>query len=474
MHKFIMTSCSWIVVAAALCLSVSPAPASPKNAPEHWVTTWATAQQLMPGGPGRGGRGPAPAPANGAPSGPAAPPNAPAPQAAVPSPPAANANPPAAPPPAQANNAPAPGRNPSPLPALPASFSDETVRMITHVSVGGKRVRIELSNMLTAQPVEVGAAHIALRKEGGSIIDGTDRALTFGGSSAVTLLPGVLTVSDPVDLDVAPLSNVAVSLYFPHDTGAPTTHLLGLHSTYVSKGNVAAAATMPDPQTLFSYAWLSSVDVLASDDAFTIVAFGDSITDGFRTTRDADNAWPALLARRLNANKPTQHIAVVNMGISGNQVLRDGAGLSALARFDRDVLSRPGVKWMILLEGINDINGRARLDGPNQLTAAELIAGYHQLIERCHAHGIKVIGATVMAEEGVPVVSEKGEAVRLAANDWIRAKGNFDAFVDLDAAVRDPQHPARIRPDFDPGDHLHPNDAGNQAMADAFDLKLFK
>jgi len=363
--------------------------------------------------------------------------------------------------------------------------------MITHVSVGGKRVRIELSNMLTAQPVEVGAAHIALCKErrgfaqvgaarvdfGGadsSIVDGTDRALTFGGASTVTLLPGVLTVSDPVDLDVAPLSDVAVSLYFPHDTGAPTTHLLGLHSTYVSKGNAAAAATMPDPQTLFSYAWLSSVDVSAPDDAFTIIAFGDSITDGFRTTRDADRSWPALLAKRLNANKPTQHVAVVNMGISGNQVLRDGAGLSALARFDRDVLSRPGVKWMILLEGINDINGRARLDGPNQLTAAELIAGYHQLIERCHAHGIKVIGATVMAEEGVPVVSEKGEAVRQAANDWIRTKGNFDAFVDLDAAVRDPQHPARIRPDFDPGDHLHPNDAGNQAMADAFDLKLFK
>ncbi len=178
--------------------------------------------------------------------------------------------------------------------------------------------------------------------------------------------------------------------------------------------------------------------------------------------------------QRLNANKATPHAAVVNQGISGNQVLRDGAGLSALSRLERDVLSRPGVEWVILLEGINDINIRGRAEGPNALTSDELIWGYRQIIDRCHAHGIKVMGATIMPEEGVPTASERGEKIRLDANRWIRAKGNFDAVVDFDMVVRDPAAPARIRHEFDPGDHIHPNDTGNQAMADAFDLNVFK
>src|SRR5581483_6783404 len=205
-----------------------------------------------------------------------------------------------------------------------------------------------------------------------------------------------------------------------------------------------------------------------------IVTLGDSITDGFATTRDADRAWPTLLAKRLNANQATRHIAVVNQGISGNQVLRDGAGVSALARLDRDVLSRPGVKWVVLLEGINDINIRGRSDGPNALTSDELIWGYRQIIARCHAHGIQVIGATIMPEEGVPTASERGEEIRQAVNRWIRAKGNFDTVVDFDAVVRDPDRPIRLKPEFDPGDHIHRNDAGNQAMANIFDLGIFK
>jgi len=231
---------------------------------------------------------------------------------------------------------------------------------------------------------------------------------------------------------------------------------------------------MPDPSTMFAYAWLSAIDVAVSGEAFTVVAFGDSITDGYATTRDADRAWPALLARRLASNKPTQHVAVVNQGISGNQVLRDGAGLSALSRLERDVLSRPGVQWLILLEGINDINLRGRADGPTALTSDELIWGYRQIIERCHAHGIKVIGATIMPEEGVPTASERGEQIRQTVNRWIRAQGNFDAVVDFDAVVRDPERPVRLKQQFDPGDHIHPNDAANQAMADAFDINLFR
>jgi lysophospholipase L1-like esterase len=231
---------------------------------------------------------------------------------------------------------------------------------------------------------------------------------------------------------------------------------------------------MPEPTTTFAYAWLAGIDVAASRDAYTVVALGDSITDGFATTRDANMAWPTLLAKRLKENKSTQHVAVVNQGISGNQVLRDGAGISALARLDRDVLTRPGVKWVILLEGINDINIRTRPNGPNPLTPEELIWGYRQIIERCHAHGIRVIGATLTPSEGVPTYSQHGEEVRVAVNGWIRAKGNFDAVVDFDAILRDAQRPARVKAEGDSGDHIHPNDVGNQMMADAFDLKVFK
>jgi lysophospholipase L1-like esterase len=424
---------------------------------EHWVATWATAQQLMPGGPGRGGRGGAPPAQN------AAAPNAAAPNAQV-----ANA---------QAPNGRGPqqgGRGGPQASNLPAAFADQTVRQIVHTSIGGRRIRVSLSNMFGAQQLEVGAAHVAVHKGGSAIVDGTDRVLTFGGSASFAVQPGMLVVSDPVDIEVAPLSDLAISLYLPHDTGAPTNHQLGLHSAYISQGDVTGAATMPDPTIMFAYAWISSVDVVAPANAFTVVALGDSITDGFTTTRDANQAWPTLLARRLNANKTTQNVAVVNEGISGNQVLRDGAGISALARFDRDVLSRPGVKWVILLEGINDINIRGRVDGPNSVTADELIWGYRQLIARCHEHGIKIIGATVMPDEGVPTYSERGEGIRQTVNQWIRAKGNFDAVVDFDAVVRDPQRPIHIKAEFDPGDHIHPNDLGNKAMADAFDLNLFK
>lgn len=426
-------------LAAALCLLPQFGLAQSRG--ERWVTTWATAQQLAPMtfGPRRAGP----------------PPQAPTPAAEQPPrPPQGRGGPLAFP--------------------VPATFADQTVRMIVRTSLGGARVRITLSNMLNAQPLEIGAAHIAIHKAGGAIVEGSDRALTFGGKPSFTIPPGVLAVSDAVDLEVAPLTDLAVSLYLPRDTGAPATHMLGLRTAYISQGDVTGSPAMPDPTLMASYVWLSSVEVAAPAGAFTVVALGDSITDGFSTTRDAERAWPALLAQRLQAGKATRHVAVVNQGISGNQVLRDGAGLSALARLDRDVLGRPGVRWVILLEGINDINLRGRTDGPNALNADELIWGYRQILARCHAHGVKVIGATLTPEEGVPTASERGEAIRQEANRWIRTPGNFDAVVDFDAVIRDPQRPVRMRTEFDPGDHIHPNDAGNQAMADAFDLNLFK
>jgi lysophospholipase L1-like esterase len=345
--------------------------------------------------------------------------------------------------------------------------------MIAHTTLGGRALRIEISNMANAQPLEIGSAHVALHRGDGAIVPGTDRLLKFGGNESFVVPPGTLLVSDPADLNLAPFSDLAISLYLPKNTGSPTNHMMGLHTAYISKGNVTGSEEMPEPTKTYSYLWLTGIDVLAPADSYVIVALGDSITDGFTTTVDGNAAWPALLAKRLAANKGTRNVAVLNQGISGNQVVRDGAGVSALARFDRDVLGRPGVRWVILLEGINDINIRGRSAGPDALTSDELIAGYRQIIERAHMHGIKVVGATIMPEEGVPTASERGEEIRQTVNRWIRAKGNFDAVVDFDLVVQDGSRPARINPAFDPGDHIHPNDAGNRAMADAFDLTIF-
>lgn len=420
---------------------------------EHWVATWTTAQQLvrLPAG-GRGGPPPQQQPAT-----PSAQPGG----TAVP--------PPQAPPPAQGRG----GRG-GPQTNIPPTLNDQTVRMVVHTTIGGSRVRLQFSNASGATELTIGAAHIAVRAKESEIVPGSDHALTFAGKPTCTIQPGVLLFSDPIDLQVAPLSDLAVSIYLPKDTGPPTSHAVGLHTAYISKGDATAQKVMPEPSPMFSYLWLTGVDVAAAPNAFAIVALGDSITDGFAATRDSNLEWPAQLAKRMAAKRATANIAVVNQGISGNQVLRDGAGVSALARFDRDVISRPGVKWLILLEGINDINIRGRNPGPNALTSEELIAGYRQILDRAHTFGIKVIGATIMPEEGVPTASERGEEIRLAVNQWIRTSHSFDAVVDFDAAVRDSEHPSRLRAAFDPGDHIHPNDAGNQAMAEAFDLAVFK
>jgi lysophospholipase L1-like esterase len=357
---------------------------------------------------------------------------------------------------------------------VPPTLEDQTVRMIVRTSIGGSAVRVSLSNMMSAAPLEIGAAHLAVHRGGGAIDARTDKTLLFGGQPSIVIPPGALVVSDPVRFDVAPLSDLAVSLYLPGNTGPPTTHNVALHTGYIVPGNATASETVATAETTAAYLWVSSVDVLAPAAAVAVVALGDSITDGYATTHDADRAWPTLLAARLAREGRSRPVAVLNQGISGNQVLRDGAGLSMLARFDRDVLSRPGVRWVILLGGINDINLRGRADGPGAVTSEDLIAGYGQIIARSHAHGIKVVGATLTPEEGVPTASERGEAIRQAVNRWIRTPGNFDAVVDFDAVLRDPAQPARLDAEYDPGDHIHPNDAGNRVMADAFDIRIFR
>ena len=357
---------------------------------------------------------------------------------------------------------------------IPKDVAEQTVRMIVHTSIAGKRLRLELSNAFGKTVVSIGNAHVAIRTSESSIDPASDRQLKFGGSASVDLRPGVVLVSDPVDLDVKAMSDLAVSLYIVKSEGTPTNHTPGLHTAYISKGDTSAASSMPEPTTSTSYLWLRSIDVVASANDFAIACLGDSITDGFATTVDKDQAWPTLLAKRFGERKSGPHVAVINEGISGNQVVRDGAGVSALARLDRDVLSQPGLRWIVLLEGINDINLHGQVADPTALTAEDLIKGDEQIIARAHLHKIKVMGATLTPEEGVWLSGPVGEATRLKLNEWIRTSGAFDAVVDFDAAVRDKEHPARMREEFNPGDHIHPNDLGNGVMANAFQLATFE
>lgn len=358
-------------------------------------------------------------------------------------------------------------------PRTPPAISDnQTVRMIVHTSIPGNTLRVELQNAFDKQTVSIGNAHIALHTTGSSIDLDSDRQLTFGGGKSVDLRPGMVLVSDPVDLDVKPMADLAVSLFVTKNEGVPTDHMPGLHTAYISNGDKAAAASMPGATSNTAYVWLKSVDIDAPAGSFAIACLGDSITDGFSTTVDANQQWPTLLAKRLSEKRGAS-VAVINEGISGNQVLRDGAGVSALARLDRDVFAEPGVRWVVLLEGINDINLHGQVSDPGALTADDLILGYKQIIARAHLNHLKIVGATLTPDLGVWLAGPVGEATRQRLNEWIRTSGAFDAVVDFDATVSDKTDPARLRADFDSGDHIHPNDLGNAAMANAFDLSVF-
>ena len=382
---------------------------------------------------------------------------------------------------AQPNNsqpAPAPG-NPPPPPLFPAppTINNQTVRMIVHTSIGGHRVRVQLSNAFGTSALPIGAAHVALHDKDSSIVAGSDHALTFSGRASAVIPPGAEMLSDPLDFDVPALGDLVISLYVPVEAATPTIHLTGLHTTYISQpGDFSGAASIADPTTRELWYWIAAVDVFAPAKSAAIVAFGDSITDGATSTPNTNSSWPSQLAVRLAANKSTAGVAIINEGISGNRLLGDGAGVNALARFDRDVLSQPGVNWLIVLEGINDI-GLGNLPGtpPAEVpTADDLIAAQKQIIERAHMHGIKVIGATLTPYVGASYATDRGEVMREAVNEWIRTGKAYDAVIDFDAAVQDPANPKQIRPSFNIRDHLHPNDAGYKAMAAAVDLALFK
>jgi lysophospholipase L1-like esterase len=371
-----------------------------------------------------------------------------------------------------------------PLPANTQTFTDQTVRLIVHSSIGGNRVRIRLSNEMGSTPLRIGAAHIALRAGGADIQAGTDRPLTFSGNTSITIPPGAPVLSDPVDLNVPALSDLAISLYLPGTVGATTIHGTASQTNYVSlPGDFTGAASLPTQRTILSWPFLTEVDVDGGQAAggSAIVTLGDSITDGTRSTPDTNNRWPDWLARRLQTVRdPIQGIntrlGVVNRGISGNRLISNPpegslAGRNALERFDRDVLATAAVRYMTVMLGINDIG-----NSPNAtpIAAEELIAGYRQLIARAHVKGIAAYGATLTPFEGAGYYSPEKEVVRQAVNNWIRSSDEFDGVIDFDRVTRDPAHPTRFLPAYDSGDHLHPNDLGYQAMGNAVPLELFR
>jgi lysophospholipase L1-like esterase len=390
-----------------------------------------------------------------------------------------------------------------PLPAATQTFNDQTLRLIVHSSIGGNQVRIRVSNELGTTPLRIASAHIALRQSGSSIVAGSDRPLTFSGNASITIPPGAPVLSDPVDLNVPALSDLAISLYLPGSVQATTIHGSAFQTNYVSlPGNFTGAATFPTDRTITSWPFLTEVDVNAAG-ASAIVALGDSITDGSNTTRDTNHRWPDLLALRLQTSREplsssqagaaqataglvawSTRLGIVNRGIGGNRLLRDPGeqplfGRAALARFDRDVITTAGVRYVVVLIGINDIGhpGTGTIPASEEPTAEELIAGYRQLIARAHEKGIAIYGATLTPFEGTVFpgyYSPEKEQIRQAVNNWIRSSDAFDGVIDFDRAVRDPAHPTRMLPAYDSGDHLHPNDLGMQALANAIPLQLFR
>jgi lysophospholipase L1-like esterase len=354
---------------------------------------------------------------------------------------------------------------------------DSTLREIVHTSIPGKQIRIRFTNEFGTQPLQIGAATVALSAGGANIQAGSLHSLTFGGSPSIVVPPGALALSDPVEMAVPALTDLAISLYLPlQQISDVSVHSSAQQDNYIQTGNVVNAATLSAPTVTPSWFFLKGVDVApVAANTGAVVAFGDSITDGAYAAENKNERWPDRLAVRLHNNPTTANLSVLNEGIGGNCVLIHCVGPNALARFDRDVLAQPGVKYVIVLEGINDIGS---LQHPNQpdykLTAGDLEMGLSQLVARCHEHGLKVFGATLTPYQGHGAYTENGEKIREEFNNWIRTSGVFDGVVDFDKAASNPAEPLRFLPDYDSGDHLHPKGAGYSAMGDAIDLGLFR
>jgi lysophospholipase L1-like esterase len=437
-----------------LVLAIAAPGFAQTRANEKWVATWATALVARPQPGGARGQGAAATPAQ---------------------PPTGAAQTPAGPAAAPASVASPAGRAGGPGGPPAVTVANQTLRQIVRTSIGGNRIRVVLSNAFGTAPVQVGAAHVAVREKEASVVAASTKPLTFGGSTTATILAGAVLLSDAVELTVPPMADLAIDLFLPGDLGLTpspvTTHNGAGQTNYLSEpGNHSGTAAMPVSGRANAWFLIARVEVVASANTLALVAFGDSITDGARATADTNSRWPDVLARRLAARRGGG-VAVLNAGISGNRVLGDGAGVSALARFDRDVLMQTGVTDVIVMEGINDI-GIARANASP--SAADLIAGHQQLIERARARGLKVYGATLTPFEGAAYYTPEGETKRQALNEWIRTSKAYDGVIDFDRATRDPNAPTKFLPAYDSGDHLHPGDAGYRAMGEAIDLALFE
>ena len=428
--------CRLFAVAAGLAslLSTAPSLVIAQSNGEHWLGTWATSEVARPQTP--------PTPVQGLP-------------------------------PFMRNECPA---GPPPAPAF-MHFTNQTLRQIVHTSIGGSKARVVLSNGYGTTPLTVGAAQIALREATSTVREGSGRRLTFSGQSTFTIPAGAIAYSDPVDLAIPAVADVAIDLYLPGTTNiaAPLTmHTGAFQTNYVSEtGNHVGAAKLPFVATTQNWFVLNRLEVLTPDAVAGLVTYGDSITDGTRSTPDTNNRWPDQLVRRLLSRPSPLRVGVMNAGIAGNRVLSDGAfqaGINALARFDHDVLAQPGVTHVVFMEGINDIG--AALQNPTP-TAQDIIAGHTQIIERAHSRGLKIYGGTLTPFYGAAYYSEVGEQKRAAVNEWIRAGRAYDAVIDFDKVTRDPSDPKKFLAAFDSCDHLHPNDAGYKAMADAVDAAVF-
>ncbi|HUN74649.1 MAG TPA: SGNH/GDSL hydrolase family protein [Steroidobacteraceae bacterium] len=372
-----------------------------------------------------------------------------------------------------------------PFPGTP-SFSNQTIREVVRLSAGGQRVRILFTNAYGAKALRIGAARVALADPSGDVQQATLHAVLFAGEPSAWVPPGAPLLSDPIDLPVAPLATLSISIYLPEDTGPCTCHSVGAQTAYVSGSGDLTDKPFTPERTMLARAFIAGVEVEASGPAKSIVVLGDSISDGVGSTANANRRWPDVLAERLAHQHARLAWGVVNMGISGNRVLGDGAGQSALARMDRDVLAVPGAAYVIVFEGVNDLGiSYGHPSGPfagyfkrfasgNKATAEALIAGYRQIIARAHAKGLKVFGATITPYGGAGYYSEEGEAQRQAINRWMRSSGAFDAVLDFDAVLRDPNQPTQMQAALQAGDHLHGSDAGYAALARSIDLALFK
>jgi len=366
--------------------------------------------------------------------------------------------------------------SPVSAPAGSAGKVDETLREIVHVSLGAKQfMYVRLSNEFGVEPLTIGAATVALRTSADQI--GAPVAVTFGGNPGVVIPPGKMVESDSVSFAFPAMSDLAVSLFIPaQPLTMVTQHGFANTTNYVAPGNQVTATSLADAKTNASWRYLKGVEIGTSVEN-DIVCLGDSITDGSKSTKDANLRWPDLLAARLLANPATALLGVLNEGIGGNRILHDVTGPSALSRFERDVLGHQHAHYLVILEGINDIGHAADPDPAKRydiVSAADLIAGYQYLVARAHAHGMKVIGATLTPYVGAKYASPQGEAIRSALNAWIRTTKDLDGVIDFDKATRDPANPSKFLPAYDSGDDLHPNDAGMKAMAGAIDLKLFE